>query len=41
MATTKVTTSVLGDDDKVALDNDLLDIDDWLQKAVRCFSSTR
>ena len=24
----------ISDDDKIALDNDLLDIDDWVQKAV-------
>ena len=32
MATTYTVT--ISDDDKVALDNDLLDIDDWVQKAV-------
>ena len=27
-------TVTISDDDKIALDNDLLDIDDWVQKAV-------
>ena len=32
MATTFTVT--ISDDDKLALDNDLLDVDDWIQKAV-------
>ena len=32
MATTFTIT--ISDDDKIALDNDLLDVDDWIQQAI-------